>query len=648
MYEIGGLIIIGILAQWLAWRLRVPAILPLIIAGLMVGPGYEVYTGHALLNPQFDAEAGSGLFPGNLLYSFVSLAIGLILFEGGLTLRTSEIRGLTNSIARLSTIGAFTTTVVAGLAAHFIIGLSWQIAFLFSTLIVVTGPTVIAPIMRQINVKRQISTILKWESIVIDPVGAFLAVLFYKFIIAFYEPDATVGEAIIEFARSGLVGVGLGATLGYGLYLLITRLYVPKFLLNVFILAAVIGAFLMSDAIAHESGLLTTVVMGAFLANRDVPFLHDILDFKESLTILLISMLFILLSANITVEQILLVMEWPSILLFLIVVFVARPLGVFWSLAGSELTWRDKAFISWVGPRGIVAAGVASLFGLELEERGIEWAEYITPLVFMIVLGTVLLNATLAGFLARKLRVSLPKGSGVLLFGGGEGARALASSLEASGRDVTIVTHNQAAADTARDENLTVVESAVDTDVLDKVLDLTDIGYILALTSNDEDNFYIINNYRSREGLRGAYRLITRKEVQTGRYSDRSLFSHFSTYLLFNRTARNHKGHHIYTITNPELVDEALEAIRSVKAIPLYLRCAESGDVTFVGADQMDMEAAVNDELFYIGPKVQLADLVNDERSITERKKKPKKGQVDPAGEATEIVIEDTTGERID
>ena len=648
MYEIGGLIIIGILAQWLAWRLRVPAILPLIIAGLIVGPGWEAYTGHALLNPQFDADAGSGLFPGNLLYSFVSLAIGLILFEGGLTLRTSEIRGLTKSIARLSTIGAFTTTIVAGFAAHFIIGLSWQIAFLFSTLIVVTGPTVIAPIMRQINVKRQISTILKWESIVIDPVGAFLAVLFYKFIIAFYEPDATVGEAIVEFARSGLVGVGLGATLGYGLYLLITRLYVPKFLLNVFILAAVIGAFLMSDAIAHESGLLTTVVMGAFLANRDVPFLHDILDFKESLTILLISMLFILLSANITVEQIMLVMEWPSILLFLIVVFVARPLGVFWSLAGSELNWRDKAFISWVGPRGIVAAGVASLFGLELEERGIEWAEYITPLVFMIVLGTVLLNATLAGFLARKLRVSLPKGSGVLIFGGGEGARTLASSLEESGRDVTIVTHNQTAADMSRDLNLTVVESTIDTDALDKVLDLTDIGYILALTSNDEDNFYIINNYRSREGLRGAHRLLTRKEVQTSRYSDRSLFSHYASYLLFNRTARNHPGYHIYTITDPELVDEALEAIRSVKAIPLYLRCAESGDITFVGADQLDMDAAVNDELYYIGPKVKLDELVNDERPPEERRKKPGKAQIDPTGPATQIVKEDTTGERVE
>ncbi|OAV42900.1 sodium:proton antiporter [Lewinella sp. 4G2] len=645
MYEIGGLIIIGILAQWLAWRLRVPAILPLILAGLCVGPGYEWYTGHALLSPTFDPDAGTGLFPGNLLYSFVSLAIGLILFEGGLTLKTSEIKGLTNSILRLSTYGAFTTTIVAGFAAHFIIGLDWQIAFLFSTLIVVTGPTVIAPIMRQINVKRQISTILKWESIVIDPVGAFLAVLFYKFIIAFYEPDATVPEAIIEFARSGLVGIGLGATLGYGLYLLITRLYVPKFLLNVFTLAAVIGAFLMSDAIAHESGLLTTVVMGAFLANRDVPFLHDILDFKESLTILLISMLFILLSANITVEQIMLVLEPKVLALFLVVVFVARPLGVFWSLAGSDLDWRDKAFISWVGPRGIVAAGVASLFGLELAERGIAGAEYITPLVFMIVLGTVLLNATLAGFLAKKLRVSLPKGSGIVIFGGGEGARELAVSLEGSGRDVTIVTDNQAAADTARDANLAVVESAVNTDDLDKVLDLTDVGYILAMTSSDEDNFYITNNYRSREGLRGIYRLITRKEVMRHRYSKRSLFSHFASYLIFNRTARTNNGHHVYPIHDPKLIDEALEAIRSVKAIPLYLKCAASGDITFIGADMDDLEASVNDELYYLGPKVHLGDLVDrvDEPDATTAP--PVKAEVEPE---SVTVKQDTTGEIIE
>ncbi len=649
MYQIGGLIIIGILAQWLAWRLRVPAILPLIVAGLCVGPGYEAYTGHALLNPQFDADAGVGLFPGNLLYSFVSLAIGLILFEGGLTLRSSEIRGLRNSVFRLTILGAFTTTIVAGFGAHFIMGISWQIAFLFSTLIVVTGPTVIAPILRQINVKRQISTILKWESIVIDPVGAFLAVLFYKFIIAFYEPEATIGEAMVEFVRSGLVGIGLGATLGHGLYLLITRLYVPKYLLNVFILAAVIGAFLMSDAIAHESGLLTTVVMGATLANRDVPFLHDILDFKESLTILLISMLFILLSANITVEQIILVSQVESVVLFLVVVLVARPLGVFWALAGSDLGWRDKAFVSWVGPRGIVAAGVASLFGLELEERGIEYAEYITPLVFMIVLGTVLLNATLAGFLARKLRVSLPKGSGILIFGGGSGAETLANSLEQSGRDVTIVTSNQGAADTARDMGLTVVESAINTDDLDQVLDLTDVGYILALTGNDEDNFYLVNNYRSREGMRGIYRLITRREVQRSRYSSRSLFSPLASYLAFNRTARSHDGYRTYTVHDPKLIDEAIESIRAVKGIPLYLRSATSGDVTFVGADTVDMDASVNDELYFIGPSINFDDLENrpeDEprQKITRDEVEilPETGSVTSKEKSTSEVISDS------
>ena len=608
MYQIGGLIILGIVAQWLAWRTRVPAILPLIIAGLCVGPGYEWYSGHALLNPRFDADAGTGLFPGNLLYSFVSLAIGLVLFEGGLTLRTKEIRGLTNSILRLTTYGAFVTTIVAGFAAHFILGLTWQIAFLFSTLIVVTGPTVIAPIMRQINVKRQISTILKWESIVIDPVGAFLAVLFYNFIVATYEPDSTIGEAMIEFVRSGLVGIGLGATLGFLLYQIISRLYVPKYLLNVFTLAAVIAAFLMSDAIAHESGLLTTVVMGAYLANRDVPFLHDILDFKESLTILLISMLFILLSANITVEQIELVLDWRVLVVFVVVVFVARPLGVFWSLAKSDLTWRDKAFVSWVGPRGIVAAGVASLFGIELEERGIPGAEYITPLVFMIVLGTVLLNATLAGFLAKRLRVALPKGSGILLFGGGEGAMVLAKSLTDSGRDVRLVVSNQAAADAAREQNLDVIEASIDTDELDKKVDLTDVGYILALMSSDEDNFYIVNNYRSRAGLRGVHRLITRKEVAGQRYSDDSLFSHYASYLLFNRTARTNSIYRTYTVTDPKALPEVLTRIRGAKAMPLYLRCDVSGDITFVGADQDEMEAAVNDVLYYLGPDLDFGE----------------------------------------
>ncbi|MBB4078897.1 NhaP-type Na+/H+ or K+/H+ antiporter [Lewinella aquimaris] len=601
MYEIGGLIIIGVLAQWIAWRLRVPAILPLILAGILIGPGWEWYSGHRLLSPRFDSDAGTGLFPGNLLYSFVSLSIGLILFEGGLTLRLKEIRGLADSIFRLTTYGAFTTTIVAGFAAHFIMGLNWQIAFLFSTLIVVTGPTVITPIMRQINVKRQVATVLKWESIVIDPVGAFLAVLFYNFIVAYYDPQATVYQSLVKFFQAGLVGIGLGFVIGHLLFFVISRLYVPKFLLNIVTLGFVVGAFLVSDAIVHESGLLTTVVMGAYLANREVPFLHDILDFKESLTLLLISLLFILLSANMTVDQITLVLTQESLVVFLIVVFLARPLGVFWSLAQSDLSWRDKAFISWVGPRGIVAAGVASLFGIELAKEGIADAEYITPLVFLIVLGTVLLNATLAGFIARKLRVSLPRGSGVLIFGASEGARQLALSLQESGRDVTLITPNRAESDIAEEKHLNVLNVQFNSDELDSRIDLTDIGYILALTGNDEDNFYLLNNYRSREGIRGAFRLVTRKEIQAQRYGNESLFGHYVSYLLFNRAARNFGEVQSVEVTEQKEYHLILEQLREEKAIPLYLRCAEHGDITFIPAGEGKVSVSVGDTLYYLG-----------------------------------------------
>ncbi len=611
MYEIGSLIIIGVLAQWIAWRLRVPAILPLILAGILIGPGWEWYTGHRLLNPRFDGESGTGLFPGNLLYSFVSLSIGLILFEGGLTLKLKEIRGMTDSILRLTTYGAFTTTVVAGLAAHFVMGLSWQIAFLFSTLIVVTGPTVITPIMRQINVKRQVATVLKWESIIIDPVGAFLAVLFYNFIVAYYDPEATVYNSLIKFFQSGLVGIGLGFILGHILFILISRFYIPRFLLNIVTLGFVVAAFLISDTIAHESGLLTTVVMGAYLANREVPFIHDILDFKESLTLLLISLLFILLSANMTVDQIELVLNERSLLVFLIVVFLARPLGVFWSLSTSELTWRDKAFISWVGPRGIVAAGVASLFGIQLAEENVAYAEYITPLVFLIVLGTVLLNATLAGLLARKLKVSLPNGSGVLIFGASEGSRQLAHSLMESGRDVILVSANRAECDIAEENNLTAIQAEMNSDELDSKLDLSDIGYVLALTGNDEDNFYLLNSYRGRKGLRGAYRLVTRKEIQTQRYGKEALFGQYVSYLLFNRAARNFATVNAIELKKPEDLPALIDKLREERAVPLYLRCTEYGDITFVPAsDDRSLSVSAGDTLYYIGEP--LAELNED------------------------------------
>lgn len=601
MYEIGGVVILGILSQWLAWRLRVPAILPLMVTGLLVGPVAQYYLGHRIINPRFDAEAGVGLFPGNLLYQFVNLAIALILFEGGLTLNRQEIKGLERSVIRLTTVGALTTALIGGLAAHYIAGLNWRLSFLFSSLIVVTGPTVIAPILRHLNLKKQISTVLKWESIIIDPVGAFLAVLVFNFISASYLAEETTTEAFITFGRSVFVGLGLGVILGGGLYFFIKRLFVPRYLLSVFTLALVMGSFLLSDLIAHESGLLTAVVMGATLANLDVPYFKDIIDFKESLTLLLISLLFIMLSADMTVAQLELVARSESLLLFLVIILVARPLGVFWSMRSSDLSWRDKAFISWVGPRGIVAAGVASLFGVQLQEMGVPGAEMITPLVFLVVLGSVLLNATLANLVGKQLGVMLPERSDVLIYGDSEGARTLAKTLQDGGRHVVLVGGSRSNIAEAKELGLEAIFHDIYSDTLLETVETAGMGYLLGLSGSDEDNMYLLNRYGDITGSEGAFRLIVRKELQNYRPGKQALFSPIASSLLFNRTARQFPEVQETEIQSEDHLREVIKALRQNKFIPLYITSPASGHIRFVTADEAIPTVTAGDTLHFLG-----------------------------------------------
>lgn len=601
MNEIGALILIGIVAQWVAWRFRVPAILPLILAGLAVGPVAEYFRGEALIIPRYDREADHGLFPGDLLFKFVNLAIGLILFEGGLTLNRNEIKGQVRTIGRLVTLGPIITAIVGAVAAHYIVGISWLLSFMFSTLIVVTGPTVIAPIMRQLNLKRQVGTVLKWESIIIDPLGAFMAVLMFDLVKAHYTTDLSTSEALLEFVRLFLVGAALGGILGYLLYQLIKRLFIPQFLLNVATLALVIGAFMLSDLLVPESGLLTAVIMGATLGNLDVPHFREILDFKESLTILLISLLFILLSANMSVEQLLLVWRPESLLLLLIIIFVARPLSVFTSLSQSDLSWKDKAFISWVGPRGIVAAGVASLFGLEMEEFGVPEAEMITPLVFMIVLGTVLLNATLAGPVGRWLKVVLPEGSGVLIFGGSEGARTIAKDLQDSGRRVIMVSSSRANVTEAKEAGLDMIHTDVYDETLLESNDLNDIGFLLALSGSEEDNFYALNRLKEYISTNRTLRLITKKEQQGNKIGSQALFSPFATYLLLNRMARQYPQVQQIELEGAVHFRKVLEELRQEKQIPLYVRCGQNNDIRFITANGNLPGVDPEDVLHYIG-----------------------------------------------
>src|SRR5690606_1641950 len=277
-------------------------ILPLILIGLVFGPISTLITddGSKWIEPVWNGT--KGLFPGDSLYNFVSLAIGIILFEGGLTLKRNEISKVGPVIFKLISIGATVTFIGAGLATHYIFGLSWKIAFLFAALIIVTGPTVIAPILRNIPLKKDVSAVLKWEGILIDPIGALVAVLIFEFI-SLGDSSGYTKQAFIEFGKIVIVGFSFGIAAGIALYFAIKKKLIPHYLLNVTALSVVLLVFVESDIFAHESGLLAVVVMGMYLGNSNLPNLKELLYFKESLSVLLISILFILLSANVNIED---------------------------------------------------------------------------------------------------------------------------------------------------------------------------------------------------------------------------------------------------------------------------------------------------------------------------------------------------------
>jgi NhaP-type Na+/H+ or K+/H+ antiporter len=527
MLELAGIIILGILAQWVAWKFKIPAILPLILIGLLVGPIAAEFLsedGTKWIEPIWNGE--KGLFPGEGLYYFVSLAISIILFEGGLTLKRSEIKNVGPVITKLITLGSAITFFGAGIIAHLIFNLSWQLSFLFSGLIIVTGPTVITPILRNIPLKKDLSTVLKWEGILIDPIGALVAVLVFEFISV--EGDSGFTKtALVEFGKIILFGTTFGFTFAHALAFAINKKLIPHYLLNVVSLSTVLLVFVESEVFAHESGLLAVVVMGMVLGNGKLNNLKELLYFKESLSVLLISILFILLAANINIEDLLLLYTWKTAYLFGIVVFVIRPAAVFLSTYGSKLKVNEKLFISWVGPRGIVAAGIASLFGSKLLKQGIQGAEYITPLVFMIVLGTVLLNATTARLFAKLVGVFLKKSGGILIVGASKISRLLGHYLESNGRHVVLIDSNEKNIEKATELGLEAITTNIYSDTLMDNIELSDIGYIMALTGNSDINKFAINKFGSQFGENGSFRLVSTQEMLDDTNNPKEgLFSH--------------------------------------------------------------------------------------------------------------------------
>ena len=495
---IAGIFVLGITAQWLAWRIRLPSILLLLIFGFVAGPVL------GLINP--DELLGDLLFP------IVSISVALILFEGGLSLKFRELHITGHIVRNLVTIGALVTWVLSATAAYFVLNLELPIALLFGAILVVTGPTVVIPLLRHVQAVGRVSSIAKWEGIVNDPIGAVLAVLVFEAVVASSVQETAVTVAI-DLLETLFIGTVFGSLVAWGLIQLLKRYWIPDFLQNSVTLMAVIATFAASNALQRETGLFTVTLMGILLANQKAVSIRHIIEFKENIGVLLLSSLFIILAARLNPDT-LSHLGLRSGLFLAILIILVRPAAIFLSTIKSGLRWQEKAFLAWMAPRGIVAAAVTAIFAIELaEEAGYVQAETLVPEMFFIIVGTVTIYGLSAAHVGRWLGVAQPNPQGVLIAGAHDWAQAMANILKTEGYKVLLVDTNRRNLNQARLAGLPTFYASILSEYILDELELGNIGRLLALTPNDEVNVLATLHFTEVFGRAEVYQLPPRKAV---------------------------------------------------------------------------------------------------------------------------------------
>ena len=479
-------IVLGIGAQWLAWRIRIPSILLLLILGFLAGP----ITG--IIAPE--------TLHGEWLFAFVSLAIGVILFEGGLSLQISELAEVGRSVRNLITTGVLITGALAGFFAWWVVGMEPEVAILTGGILTVTGPTVVIPLLRHVRPRGRVSTIAKWEGITIDPVGAILAVLLLELVLAvgtsteLTRGDANLVPPLIAAAESLLtvtvlsVGVSiLGATLQV---VVLRKHLVPDYLQDPAALSIVLAAFAAAYELGGEgAALLTTTLMGIILANQPWVSVRRIVKFKEDLQVLLLACLFILLSARLDLGVLNYIHAQAFIYLALLI-FLVRPLAVLVCSVKTGLNWREKVFIAWLAPRGIVAAAVAALFAERLVGEGYASADgdELIATVYLVVVGTVAVYGLTLAPIALRLGLADRNPQGVLFMGAYRWVQDAAIALQELGFRVLLIDANARNIEQARNRELPAVVADALSDTVTDELDLGGLRRFLAVTANDEIN----------------------------------------------------------------------------------------------------------------------------------------------------------------
>ncbi len=558
LFGIAALLALGMAAQWIAWRLGIPSILLLLVFGYLAGPD-RIDLGIA------------GLFNDDLLFAIVSASVAVILFEGGLSLKMSELRQHGRVTLRLITIGALVTWALGAVFAHYVAGFGWDLAILLGAVLIVSGPTVVLPLLRTINPKGRVGSILKWEGIGIDPVGAVIALLVFESMGK--GAGFAAGHGITGIIKTIVIGGAGGVLGGWALVYMLKRYWIPDHLHNPISLALVVCVFALCNWGQHESGLLAVTVMGLVAANQSSVSVRHILEFKENLRVLLISGLFILLAARLessALEQ----LDVGAFGFLAALILVVRPACVLVSTWGSSLSRNERIFLAWLCPRGIVAAAVVSVFALKLKEQGnADWSR-LEPITFLVIVGTVVVYGLTAGPLARKLGLAISNPQGVLFIGAHEWAREMAKALKGENIPVLLVDANRRNVSAARMAELPAYHGDALSEHIHERSAFSELGRVLAMTPNDEVNTLTAMHYLHHFGRSEVYQLVAdtvpskNKNASPSDLRGRSLFGPEADY--YEMSARLARGRIATTALSEQFDYEAFTAKHGDRAQVLF------------------------------------------------------------------------------
>lgn len=487
--------VLGIGAQWIAWRTGWPAIVLMLLAGFLAGPVLGI----------LDPEATFG----ELMEPMIGIGVALILFEGGLSLDLRELRHSGSAVWRLATIGVLTGWLLGALAGYYVAGLVWPVAVLFGGILIVTGPTVVIPMLRQATIQPRPASILKWEGIVNDPIGALCAVIAYEYFRRLAEsPGASLLEVvpplIVAAALAGLIGYAAARTIAW----LFPRGAIPEYLKVPVLFITVIGVFVLCNKIEHEAGLVAVTVMGVALANMNVSSLRSIHPFKENIAVLLVSGIFILLAASLQREELTyLQSSWRPLVFILTLLFVVRPLTVLLSLLGSSIPWNERLFVAWIAPRGIVLVAISGLFALRLTDLNIDGGQLLIGLSFAVVVATVVAHGFTVDLAARLLKIKGTTRPGLMIVGSTPWTIALARQMHDLKTPVMVADASWQRLAPARREGIPYYHGEILNEATEHTLDLAPYKVMVAATDNEAYNALVCNEFAHEVGRDSVYQL---------------------------------------------------------------------------------------------------------------------------------------------